>query len=475
MQSRNNIYIRVDGNGEIGLGHLVRCIALAKMLAEDFDIRFVCKFVPEQIKIEICESGFSVYNEETFFKLLISKDLVVLDNYYYDISYQKKIKEKGCKLICIDDLHHHKFIADVIINHSPAANASDYNSQSYTQYALGTEYVLLRPEFLNQTRDKNRIKKDNVIVICFGGADPLNLTEKALKIVIDDERFSKINVITGAAFTQKGAVQKIVDSDSKRITWYHSISALQVSQIMNASRFAIVPSSGVLLEALSCGCITISGAYTENQKDIFQVYKDSGYIVSAKDFSNNHIIEAINNAFASYPITNQFDGKSGKRLLRVFEQLIVEDSIILRGADASDTMKTYEWATSSIIRQFSFNKSTIKKSEHELWFKNKLSDMNCEYFIASKNKRRIGSIRFDIKEGEAVISYLIDPKWHKRGFGIIILKKGYEYLKTVRKDVDVVVGYVVKENVASAKAFIKLGYIKEIENNESVKFVKKMY
>jgi len=34
----HKIYIRADGGKEIGLGHLVRCFALALMLKDDFEI-----------------------------------------------------------------------------------------------------------------------------------------------------------------------------------------------------------------------------------------------------------------------------------------------------------------------------------------------------------------------------------------------------------------------------------------------------
>ena len=44
------VYIRADGSHDIGLGHLIRCIALAHMLKNDFDITFVCKEIPEKIK-----------------------------------------------------------------------------------------------------------------------------------------------------------------------------------------------------------------------------------------------------------------------------------------------------------------------------------------------------------------------------------------------------------------------------------------
>ena len=42
--------------------------------------------------------------------------IVVLDGYHFDTNYQTKIKQKGCKLVCIDDLHDKHFVADIIIH-----------------------------------------------------------------------------------------------------------------------------------------------------------------------------------------------------------------------------------------------------------------------------------------------------------------------------------------------------------------------
>ena len=40
------VKVRADGSAEIGLGHLVRCIALAEMLQDDFDIEFCSMAMP---------------------------------------------------------------------------------------------------------------------------------------------------------------------------------------------------------------------------------------------------------------------------------------------------------------------------------------------------------------------------------------------------------------------------------------------
>lgn len=89
---------------------------------------------------------------------------------------------------------------------------------------------------------------------------------------------------------------------------------------------------------------------------------------------------------------------------------------------------TFEWANNEIIRQFAFNKHIISIEEHTNWFISKINNPQCFYYLAFQNSIPLGSIRFDVIEGEAIISYLVDPKYHGQGYGKTILKMGIEIL-----------------------------------------------
>ncbi len=66
------------------------------------------------------------------FKIFRIAIIVVLDGYHFGTNYQKQIKLKGAKLVCIDDMHDKEFVADLIINHIPRITPQDYNVQPFT-------------------------------------------------------------------------------------------------------------------------------------------------------------------------------------------------------------------------------------------------------------------------------------------------------------------------------------------------------
>ena len=472
------VVIRVDGSSQIGLGHLVRCIALAHMLQDHFQIHFISKEVPESIIEDIISSNFrftKIETEKSFFNLLNGEEIVVLDNYFFDTDYQKRIKEiSGCILVCIDDLNDREFYADLIINHNPGLKPQDYQVQHFTQFALGLDYALLRPAFLKAARDERKIEKTESVIICFGGSDPKNLTKNTVQIILDNFNFIIINVVVGVSYLHSDEIEKLA-LEHEKINLYKGINDSKMLEVMQASDVAIIPSSGILLEALSQKLIIISGVYIENQLDVYTTYKKSGAIIDAGNFSTQNIISALQKLKVNNLTQKEIiDGNSTRRILNLFKNLHTEKELVLRKTESDDVNITFKWAKDPVVRKHSFNRTKISFEEHKNWLVNKLKDPQCKYFIALLENKPIGTVRFDLNGDEAVISYLIDPEFHGRGFGTIILKKGVEFLKSYTADLKEIVGYVSSENIGSIKTFQRLGYIEVLKSEKQSKFVKKL-
>jgi UDP-2,4-diacetamido-2,4,6-trideoxy-beta-L-altropyranose hydrolase len=321
---RRKVYIRADGGPGIGLGHLMRCMALAHMLKQDFNITFVCKAIPEEVKENITSSSFAfqkITEEKEFIDMIDPQVIVVLDGYDFTADLQRMIRNAGARLTCIDDLYDKKFFADLIINHAPGVKPEHYEAQPYTRFALGPEYVLLRPAFLKEAEKGRTIERIRAILICFGGADPRNISAVACNVASGFEQIEEINVVTGAAFAERESLEQYASADS-RIRLFHNIEETEMLAIMKRSDVAVVPSSGVLLEALACGCIIVSGKYIDNQQILFEQYLQAGMLISAGNFERPELVNAIEKAIhQKYEKIRVFDGRSSDRLREYFHKL----------------------------------------------------------------------------------------------------------------------------------------------------------
>ena len=153
----------------------------------------------------------------------------------------------------------------------------------------------------------------------------------------------------------------------------------------------------------------------------------------------------------------------------------IRPEIKLRKAQLTDAKLTFKWARSEAIRQYAFTKTEISWENHQTWFREKINNEQCLYYILEKNGQGIGSIRFDLDaDGKARISYLLDPDSHGKGLGKVILELGMNRLKGDQPNLRSVFGDVMEENMASIKTFERLGFLKTREKPGQYRFEKKL-
>ncbi len=131
-KTTNRIIFRADGNAIIGLGHIVRCLALAEILSPAFDCSFITK---KSDKISEFISPYCSVNEipplpameeiSVVREFVTKNDILVVDSYEFTGEYQHEIKSYVKKLVVIDDMAAIHFYADLIINHGTTHFESD--------------------------------------------------------------------------------------------------------------------------------------------------------------------------------------------------------------------------------------------------------------------------------------------------------------------------------------------------------------
>lgn len=282
---KRTIFFRADADRDIGYGHFVRCLALADMLKNHFQCVFYTQcpteFQKQQLR-EVCpfvELPSDSSKFEKFLSVLTGREIVVLDNYFNTAEYQRKIKERGSVLICVDDMHKDHFFADAVINHSLGIGRGDYSGELYTNFFLGLDYALLRKPFLEALRcDECKPKKNKNldVLVCFGGADKLGIAERiANKLcVLDKVRSINLLSIDGS---------KRLDTD--KIKYLENQSAEDMVRLFQCSDLVVIPSSSIMKEALTCKATILGGYFVENQINSYIQFQRLGAIIGFGDLS----------------------------------------------------------------------------------------------------------------------------------------------------------------------------------------------
>lgn len=321
---KKNAKIRVDAGHQIGLGHLIRCISLAHMIKDVFNTSFYMLEPPESVLDILQKEGFlvnTISHEIEYLECLNDADLSILDAYHLDTEYQKQVRQKGSLLVCVDDLHDQYFVADIIINHAPGITCSDYSKEHYSKLYLGPEYALLRPEFLKI--DANEEVRKGVFV-CLGGADPLNLTQIVLESLFKIKPKISVSLVLGAVNDQKEAIEVWAAKKDVDLNIYASLSAREMAVIMKQNRYAIVPSSGILMEALASGLTPLIGYFVDNQRDMYKAWTSLGLFGLGDlriqgDFEKSLGEFNFDKETHESALSKLIDGDSGKRLLNIIQ------------------------------------------------------------------------------------------------------------------------------------------------------------
>ena len=331
-----DILIRADGGVDIGMGHFMRGLALCQILKDDFDITFCCLTPdPWQKKLILanCDKFHILLSREShlieFLDLASAFRIVVLDNYYFTSAYEKSIKEMGCRLVCIDDIHNRHFHADVVINHSPAALANQYSTEPFTKLFLGLKYAILRPEFFEDRKKSSSYESKKTVCLILGGADPAQLSLRFTEYILQAKGCYHLKVVTNDYHYH--SFKKGLSIYGNRLSLVKNLSTHQIIGVLQSSYCGVLPSSTISLEAISLGKPFITGYFTDNQIELYHGLVNNNMCLGIGNLngcSNTVLWDALKvlqnrNIYDNIQSSqnNHFDGLAPKRLKEIFLSL----------------------------------------------------------------------------------------------------------------------------------------------------------
>ena len=222
---------RVDGGRRIGLGHIARCLTLAKQLRKESRCEIV--FITREDHVVgklLRESSFqylelldgtSEDDEVAILEAEGSRGAVVLtDLFEFSEEYLAKIRSMSERMVTLDDRGGHLYPSDIVIGGYLSSKRANYKSvRKQTTFLLGSRYVILDRIFARERmRSRRGTESLRKVLVCFGGSDPTNNTMRVLKGLELVREALAIHVVLGEANTHDDTIREFCDSMTASVT-----------------------------------------------------------------------------------------------------------------------------------------------------------------------------------------------------------------------------------------------------------------
>jgi spore coat polysaccharide biosynthesis predicted glycosyltransferase SpsG len=274
---------------------------------------------------ELKASADFIAEAEYISENLKENEIIVLDGYHFNTAYQSTMRRKGNKVVVIDDVNTDYFVADVVINHVAGIQDADIKCETYTQKKTGTDYAVLRKEFLLAAADSVPRPLDQfVFFISMGGADRFNATLKNLQLLLTKYPDAVYHVLIGQAYRHTDTLKELKGN----IQIYTGLDAAAMVAVMKKCNIAICPASTVSYEAMCLNLPVVTGYISEMQISIADKLDSFGLVVNTGDLNNPGVklLQAIEKIRTDAPVVTgtqkkYFYGQQLSNLLSVFNGL----------------------------------------------------------------------------------------------------------------------------------------------------------
>lgn len=305
------IVFRCNASPTVGLGHLVRCRALAQALtrqgescvmvgppksyatAQDAELFQDWVDVAEWLSSEADAARFAQIASKQ------SARFAVLDDYRIDANYQKFLVAEGLHWLQFDGTARKPLWADWVVNANPAARADDYRDVLHNPTAellLGPAYAVLRAEFPPAGSSRSAGRPVEQVLITFGGGDDRGGIEFALSSLIENAPVNwRFVVISGSQNPRNPQLLDWVETLAQgRVSLL--VNPDNVAAIMACCDLAVMAGGTSIYEAASCRLPMVLVPIADNQIQPAKAWADVGAALfpgSLQDVNAGKLLSAV--------------------------------------------------------------------------------------------------------------------------------------------------------------------------------------
>jgi len=306
-----SLFIRADGSQAIGLGHLMRCHALAQearrrghavcFLTRPLDRigfaklqalgeRAVPLAGPEDAASDLTATlgalGLALRAEPPGGAILVT------DHNALDAAWLRGAREAGAVVVSLNDLPRIRYASHLVVNGNAGAEKLPYETEPGVRLLLGPAYFFFRDEFLApgiaRTDQPGTVRR---IVVTLGAGDPGNVTQHVLEALEAAAQTLDITIVAGAAYGPLSPLEATAARSRHRVAIERDPPG--PARLFAAAELAICAGGSTAYEMAILGVPAVVLILSETQGPAARALDAEGVALCAGTPGGSRILDAV--------------------------------------------------------------------------------------------------------------------------------------------------------------------------------------
>lgn len=274
------VAFRMESGPAIGMGHMMRCLTLARALVrQGCQVMFLCSAPTAQAvraqwaraRCHRLPDGLSEAQDAARCRALLRRQTaawLVVDHYGLGWRWEAGVKPAVRRVLAVDDTGR-RHVADMVLDSGWRGEARYRGRLAPGAVRLfGPRFALLRDGVARQKRAGG-----GRVFVSFGGADPADMTRRVMRVLAG--KVAEADIVAGAAYPWRHALPALCEGQPG---WRVHVNHKAPEALMAGAVLAVGAGGGMTWERCAVGVPSIVVAIAENQRALSEALGARGVV-----------------------------------------------------------------------------------------------------------------------------------------------------------------------------------------------------
>ena len=253
------LLLRADGSATVGLGHVMRLLALGQAWVDAGGLVEAVVEAPEPLLERYRSEGFDVRPTDDDLGDLLRADptaVAAVDLADLGLDDLGRLSTAASRTLVVDDMALlSEYPVGLVLNQNAHADPQRYRVRGAGRLLLGLPYVLLRREF-RSVPDRTVAPAARRLLVTFGGGDPTGMTARTLEAIATLPAHARagleVRAVVGAANAAAAEIAKAASTATPTVVVERAVK--DMTEVMMWADLAITSGGSTVWELARTGC-----------------------------------------------------------------------------------------------------------------------------------------------------------------------------------------------------------------------------